>query len=828
MSQIPAAEGHPDASSWTTEQLTALAEQWRRLQRDYAFHPFVNISPLQGEPPVVYQVDYRIRTLEINSAGELGYAPSCSVIVTILADFPASPPHIRPLQAIFHPNVDSESVQIVPEWDSSAPLTEVIERVGRLLAFQMYDAGNIWNPTAMEWVTAHGEYLPTEPGANFSSEAGGSPSNRIALGAPALLSKIQLQLQTLGQHMLDGSASQMSESPAQVTEVIRSQLSALVAGDLPPEISRQANALDQWSAAIPASAGCFAIARQWRAAAKTSAAATTALAKAVEDLSGQHHELKQRSAGHPGSNADEIVSQLPTTSDVQKAHGSLRAVLVKAEQRIQAARTALQSLELPASAKALPAGIRELLDSEHKRQEPILAVARNELTAALESAEPAIASARADARALESLVQWRDLVDTTARTDELYDLIMQWTASGVQAYFMSYDSGTHGPFDFEQTVDVGTTQIAVRKISAHAIEAIDLVQGVSIGQSRRGDLRASIRGSDSGGAFAATFSPTPRCDDLALQLNYAVAHTRELLRQLRNVGDADPNSSWPRTFAHALGQPSAIEAISATHAQTVARWSGLAEDLRALGPFKERMATFHLLTRAMELLPSYQRDLQIAMKAQEKATARLTEIISRSSVDGESGRPVISSKFHKEYESLLLDGEQQQQNILRLGAAIKQLTSQVKARLAVQRGAASPIGSAKPIQLTTLPPMAGDMHELSAAMSDTAVLERVTAIEQMVNTQLYFGRRPAAMTNETAVSPATETISTPSTESSLQLQTTTEDQRLADPVAEVAATESELPVMDAEQENGADFAVEGSQGYIEAEADDDVLSDWPT
>ena len=47
--------------AWTPEQLLRLEHEWRQLQRNFAYHPFVRIVPLAGTPPAEYQVEFRTR-----------------------------------------------------------------------------------------------------------------------------------------------------------------------------------------------------------------------------------------------------------------------------------------------------------------------------------------------------------------------------------------------------------------------------------------------------------------------------------------------------------------------------------------------------------------------------------------------------------------------------------------------------------------------------------------------------------------------------------------------------------------------------------------------
>ena len=85
---------------------------------------------------------------------------------------------------------------------------------------------------------------------------------------------------------------------------------------------------------------------------------------------------------------------------------------------------------------------------------------------------------------------------------------------------------------------------------------------------------------------------------------------------------------------------------------------------------------------------------------------------------------------------LLDESDRLQTRKERLSTAIKNCAGHVQARMAVKKGAASPIGSSKPPRLTALPQMPVDMNELSAAMSDGVVLQMVTEIEGMVSAEI--------------------------------------------------------------------------------------------
>src|SRR5256885_15017923 len=103
---------------WTDEELMRLENEWRRLQRNFAYHPHVRIIPLHGDPPDQYQVEYRLRTLVMPEGGALEYTASAAIHIWLPPGFPHEPPLVRPISAVFHPNVAPDGIKIDYVWTS--------------------------------------------------------------------------------------------------------------------------------------------------------------------------------------------------------------------------------------------------------------------------------------------------------------------------------------------------------------------------------------------------------------------------------------------------------------------------------------------------------------------------------------------------------------------------------------------------------------------------------------------------------------------------------------------------------------------------------------
>src|SRR5688572_27967805 len=263
--------------------LARLAQEWRRVQRAFAFHPHVTVTPLKGDPPEEWRVDYRVTTLVVDDDGQLGYATAASVHVWIAPAFPEQAPLLRPMSGIFHPNVSYEGIHPGVSWHAGGSLDNVIHRVGDLLAWRIYDPAYVLNPAALGWMNTNASLVPLDHQANFAPAAGGEPLARVVRFGPASVEMIRQSLLSLHESLLRPEAPD-SAAVLDIAARTRADLNLFLELDVPDALRSAAAELDDTARELPVAVPCYEFLRTKRAAVRAAHDAARAVADARAPL----------------------------------------------------------------------------------------------------------------------------------------------------------------------------------------------------------------------------------------------------------------------------------------------------------------------------------------------------------------------------------------------------------------------------------------------------------------------------------------------------------------------------------------------------------------
>ena len=181
------AEGHPSSPMVTAQNATngpvppvrvplpagtatKLPMRTRRLLADAsqmsgAFQRFPPIQVLEaiGNPPELYRVLYRVRSLARGPGGQPLYRDEHHVEIQLTRDYPRQSPKCKMLTPIFHPNIEPTAICVGDHWTAGERLIDLVIRIGEMLAYQAYNIKSPLDGEAAMWSDMNRHALPTDP-----------------------------------------------------------------------------------------------------------------------------------------------------------------------------------------------------------------------------------------------------------------------------------------------------------------------------------------------------------------------------------------------------------------------------------------------------------------------------------------------------------------------------------------------------------------------------------------------------------------------------------------------------------------------------------------
>lgn len=683
---LPRTTSAPPVPAWSPAQLVRLESEWQRLRRDFAFHPVVRVTPLAGDPPSEYRVDYALQTLALDDAGQLAYVDACAVTIALPPQFPHVGPVVRPVGTIFHPNVGPDAIVITPPWNPAAgSLVDLITRCGQLLAHQIYDPTAVLNSDAMAWVSHYPNLVPTDPNAVTTPDAGGPPLERIVRAAPGALEQVRAQLTEMSLGVLEAGPGTDRTEVRSFGRRTSQTLDALTSPDVPEQLRHRAAELTAWAQSMTPGRSIWDDLRSLCAYARTASKGAGVVRESLAKLNDAVRAFEGMVQLEPV--ADDplaTLSRLPPVADLDPAAIRLRNAAREAEQRTAALRVALEGLYgAPLQPIGTPGSLlHERTSADVARATSESAAARQAASAAIDDADPLLARVRLEQSALDGLVAWAGFTDLVRRGNEMTQRLLELGASGIQAYHVKAGSKQFGPYQFEAKVDLVTALLVVRRIGAGPVEVYDARSMMPLGKAPGAVV---VRVPDAEGKpHEVEVRATEHTDELRVQLEYLIKTTREQIARLGKPDGSDA-PSWAGRFVATLANFEATHAASEHYRRASHRWAALLADLDELAQYKERLATCSLLDRHAEFVPAV---LALRAKAQAslaEANERLAFIASRSTRDLETGVVIVAPEFAAENIERLKQRDKAERDLAKVRKLLGLVAAELHPRLAHER-----------------------------------------------------------------------------------------------------------------------------------------------
>ena len=143
-------------------RLRRLYSDYQSVRDEFSGHPYISVTPLQGDPPEKYQVEYRVKGLELdpttNRPRERNYHKA---LIYLHADYPRGKPKCVLETPIFHPNFGAY-ICIGDFWAAGETLVDIIIKIGQMIMYQDYNVKSPLNAVAARWAEENQRIFPID------------------------------------------------------------------------------------------------------------------------------------------------------------------------------------------------------------------------------------------------------------------------------------------------------------------------------------------------------------------------------------------------------------------------------------------------------------------------------------------------------------------------------------------------------------------------------------------------------------------------------------------------------------------------------------------
>jgi len=157
----PGAVFDPDSASMPvrTRRLIADARQIAEMFKDF---PLVSVKAMIGDPPELYQIEYRVNGLQRGWMNKPKPRDTHEVEIQLTSDYPRMAPKCRMLTPIFHPNIDETTICVGDHWTAGERLADLIIRIGEMIAYQAYNIRSPLDGEAAMWADLNQGKFPID------------------------------------------------------------------------------------------------------------------------------------------------------------------------------------------------------------------------------------------------------------------------------------------------------------------------------------------------------------------------------------------------------------------------------------------------------------------------------------------------------------------------------------------------------------------------------------------------------------------------------------------------------------------------------------------
>lgn len=141
-------------------RMRRLASDWEQIQKDFAGHKNIIVTPEGTEPPEKYHVTYFVNGIYLLPDGRIETLGRHEVEITLHADYPRYKPICKILTPIWHPNFRDGQICIGDIWGAGESLTDIIINIGDMIQYKSWNSSSPLSADAADWALQNKHLFP--------------------------------------------------------------------------------------------------------------------------------------------------------------------------------------------------------------------------------------------------------------------------------------------------------------------------------------------------------------------------------------------------------------------------------------------------------------------------------------------------------------------------------------------------------------------------------------------------------------------------------------------------------------------------------------------
>jgi ubiquitin-protein ligase len=141
-------------------RLRRLAADWQEVQKDFATHKNISVTPIAGDPPEKYNVTYLVNGIFLLPDGRIETLGRHEVEITLHADYPRYKPICKINTPIWHPNFRDGEVCIGDIWGAGESLSDIIINIGNMIQYKSWNSYSPLSFDAAKWAIENQHLFP--------------------------------------------------------------------------------------------------------------------------------------------------------------------------------------------------------------------------------------------------------------------------------------------------------------------------------------------------------------------------------------------------------------------------------------------------------------------------------------------------------------------------------------------------------------------------------------------------------------------------------------------------------------------------------------------